>query len=192
MRRLVVFNQLSVDGYFTDAHGDMSWAKEGADDEFNRFTTERARGGGVLLFGRVTYELMEAFWPTPEAARLLPEVARQMNALPKVVFSRTMRAAGWSNTTLVKDDLVGAVRRMKAQRGPGMAIMGSGAIVSQLAGTGLIDAYELIVNPVALGAGRTIFDGIRARVDLELTESRVFENGKVFLNYVPVRAGGRR
>jgi dihydrofolate reductase len=185
MRRLVVFNQLSVDGYFTDAHGDMSWAKEGADDEFNRFTTERAQGGGVLLFGRVTYEMMESFWPTPEAARMLPKVAEQMNKLPKVVFSRTMKEARWKNTTLVKDDLEGTIRHMKAQPGPDMAIMGSGTVVSQLAETGLVDAYELIINPVALGAGRTIFNGIRERVNLTLTESRMFKNGKVFLCYAP-------
>jgi dihydrofolate reductase len=191
MRRLIVFNQLSVDGYFTDAHGDMSWAKEDVDDEFNRFTTERAQGGGVLLFGRVTYQLMEGFWPTPEAARTLPEVARQMNELPKVVFSRTMKEARWNNTTLVKDDLVGALRRMKAQPGPGMVIMGSGQIVSQLAGTDLVDEYELIVNPVALGAGRTLFDGVRARVKLSLTESRTFKNGKVYLCYAPSGAASR-
>ena len=188
MRRLVVFNQLSVDGYFVDAHGDMSWAKDGADDEFNRFTAERAQTGGVLLFGRVTYEMMESFWPTPEAVRMLPRVAEQMNKLPKVVFSRKMKEARWNNTT-VADDLEGTIRRMKAQPGPGMAIMGSGKIVSQLAGTGLIDAYELIINPVALGAGRTLFTDVRERVRLRLTESRTFKNGKAFLCYEPVASG---
>jgi dihydrofolate reductase len=187
MRRLVVFNQLSVDGYFVDAQGDMSWAKDAADDEFNRFTAERAQGGGVLLFGRVTYEMMESFWPTPEAVRMLPRVAEQMNKLPKVVFSRKVKEARWNNTT-VADDLEGTIRRMKAQPGPDMAIMGSGKIVSQLAGTGLIDAYEFIINPVALGAGRTIFTDVRERVRLRLTESRTFKNGKAFLCYAPVGA----
>ena len=72
MRKLVVFNQLSIDGYFVDNHGDMSWAKQDADDEFNRFSSDRASGGGVLLFGRVTYELMASYWPTREAKRALP------------------------------------------------------------------------------------------------------------------------
>jgi dihydrofolate reductase len=185
MRRLVVFNQLSLDGYFVDGHGEMGWAKEGADDELDRFTTERAQGGGVLLFGRLTYDLMSSFWPTPQAARLLPRVAERMNGLPKVVFSRTMKQARWSNTTLVKRDLVGRVRRMKAEPGPDLAIMGSGQIVSQLAGTGLIDEYEFIVNPLALGAGRTLFQGTGGRLDLRLTQSRVFKSGKVFLCYAP-------
>jgi len=134
MRKLVVFNQVSVDGYFTDKRGDMSWAKEGADDEFNRFTSQRAGGGGVLIFGRVTYDLMVSFWPTPEAAQALPTVAERMNRLPKVVFSRTMKAATWNNTTLVKDDMVEHIRRMKAEPGEGMAILGSGNVVAQLAG----------------------------------------------------------
>lgn len=185
MRKLVVFNQVSVDGYFTDERGDMSWAKEGADDEFNRFTSQRAGGGGVLIFGRVTYDLMAGFWPTPAAARALPTVAERMNRLPKVVFSRTMTAATWTNTTLVNDDMVEHIRRMKAEPGESMAILGSGSVVAQLAGTGLVDEYEFILNPLALGSGRTIFEGVRNRLRLKLTRSRVFKNGKVFLSYVP-------
>jgi dihydrofolate reductase len=185
MRKLVVFNQLSVDGYFVDSHRDMSWAKASADDEFNRFTSDRASGGGVLLFGRVTYELMASYWPTPQAAQALPVVAERMNRLPKVVFSRTMKQATWSNTTLVKDDMVGHIRKMKAAPGEGMAILGSGNLVSQLAETGVIDEYEFIVNPLALGSGRTIFEGITERLGLKLTQSRVFKSGKIFLSYAP-------
>ena len=183
MRKLVVFNQVSVDGYFVDNHHDMSWAKQDADDEFNRFTSDRASSGGVLLFGRVTYELMAGFWPTRQAAQSLPIVAERMNHLPKVVFSRTMKQATWNNTTLVKHDMVGHIRRMKAEPGEGIAILGSGNLVSQLAATGLIDEYEFIVNPLALGAGRTIFEGITNRLCLKLTQSRTFKNGKVFLSY---------
>jgi dihydrofolate reductase len=185
MGKLIAFNQISLDGYFVDAHGDMQWAKEGNDEELDAFTTERAQGGGVLLFGRVTYELMAAFWPTPEAARLLPVVAKQMNELPKVVFSRTLGEVRWRNTTLVKEDLVGHVRRMKARPGPDLAVMGSGTVVTQLAEAGLVDVYEFILNPVVLGAGRTTFEGLRDRVRLKLTRSRVFKNGKVFLGYAP-------
>ena len=107
MRKLVVFNQVTIDGYFVDNHRDMSWAKQDADEEFNRFSSDRASGGGVLLFGRVTYELMASYWPTQEAAQALPSIAERMNHLPKVVFSRTMKRASWNNTTLVKDDMVG-------------------------------------------------------------------------------------
>lgn len=185
MRKLIVFNQVSVDGYFVDGHRDMSWAKAGADDEFNRFTSDRASGGGVLLFGRVTYELMASYWPTRQAAQALPVVAERMNRLPKIVFSRTMKRATWDHTTLVKDDMLGHIRSMKAEPGEGMAILGSGNLVSQLAETGLIDGYEFIVNPLALGGGRTIFEGMTERLGLTLTQSRVFKSGRVFLSYVP-------
>ncbi len=100
MRKLSVFNSVSIDGYFTDAHGDMSWAHR-QDPGWEAFASENASGGGVLLFGRITYELMASYWPTPAALEALPVVAAQMNALPKVVFSRTLPEASWQNTELV-------------------------------------------------------------------------------------------
>ena len=185
MRRLVVFQQMSLDGYFTDSNGDMTWAKQGNDEEFNAFTTENAKSGGLLIFGRVTYDLMASFWPTEQAHDSLPIVAERMNNLPKIVFSRTLAKASWNNTTLIKGDLVTEIRKLKSQRGQGMAILGSGSIVAQLALEDVIDEYEMVVNPTALGAGRTMFDGIKKRLELKLTDSRTFRNGKVFLRYEP-------
>lgn len=186
MRRLIVFNQISLDGYFVDADGDMSWAKEGSDDEeFNAFVEGNASGSGVLLFGRLTYELMVAFWPTPQARQLMPVVAEGMNAAPKVVFSRTLRKASWNNTRLVQGDLVPEIRRMKAEPGGDVVILGSGTIVSQLAPTGLIDEYQLVISPLVLGTGRTMFQGVKEPLRLERTRSRMFRNGKVFLCYAP-------
>jgi dihydrofolate reductase len=89
MRRLSVFNQVSIDGYFTDANGDMSWAHK-RDAEWTSFGAENASGGGVLVFGRITYDLMASFWPTPQAFEVNPVVAERMNNLPKIVCSRTM------------------------------------------------------------------------------------------------------
>jgi dihydrofolate reductase len=142
-----------------------------------------------LLLGRKTYDLMAGYWPTPLASRNSPVVAERMNQMPKVVFSRTMGTASWSNTKVVKGDLAAAVRRMKHESGPGMAILGSGSIVSQLAQVGLIDEYQLVVNPVVLGKGRTLFDGITARPGIRLAKSRVFRNGKVFLSYAAEHGG---
>lgn len=185
MGKLVVFQQVSLDGYFIDGKGDMSWAKNDNDEEFNAFSSENARGGGVLLFGRVTYELMAGFWPTLQARESLPVVAERMNNLPKVVFSRTLDKASWNNTKLVKGDLVTNIRKMKSEPGEGMAILGSGSIVSQLALEGVIDEYQIVVNPIALGVGRTMFDGIKEKLSLQLTKSRTFRNGKVLLCYEP-------
>jgi dihydrofolate reductase len=178
--------QISLDGYYCDSRGDMSFAhKPPEDEEWQQFVTENASGGGMLLFGRITYEMMAAWWPTPMAAKAMPEVAARMNAMTKLVFSRTLGSADWTNTTLVKDDLIRTVRRMKNEPGPDMAILGSGSIVAQLAGAGLIDTFQVVVNPVALGAGKSLFSGLGKRLDLVLTNTRVFGNGSVVLWYAP-------
>jgi len=117
LRRVTVFNNVSLDGYIADEKGDMSWA-HAQDPEWLAFTNENASGQAELLFGRLTYELMAGFWPTPQALQAMPDVARAMNGLPKVVFSRTLEKAAWQNTRLVKADPAGEVRRMKAQPGP--------------------------------------------------------------------------
>jgi len=188
MRRLLVFNSVSLDGYFVDQNGDMSWAHvRDRDGDFNEFVQGNASGGGELLFGRITYDLMAGYWPTPLAIKNDPVVAEGMNSLPKVVFSRTMEKASWSNTRLVKGDPAAEVRKMKKAPGNGLVIMGSGTIVSQLAQEGLIDEYQVVVIPVILGEGRTMFDGVQKKLALKLTKSRVFSNGNVFLCYEPTQ-----
>ena len=184
MRKLLVFNSVTVDGYFTDKTGDMSWAHQ-QDPEWNEFVAGNAKSGGELLFGRVTYELMASFWPTPFAASQFPEVAEQMNKLPKVVFSRTLDQASWQNTRLLKGNLAEEVRKLKAEAGEHMVLMGSGSIISQLAPENLIDEYQMVVNPIVLGAGRTMFDGLKEKLKLKLTNSRTFGNGNVLLCYQP-------
>ena len=188
MRKLIAFNNVSLNGYFSGGNGDMSWAHRGEDDaEYRAFVAENASGGGTLVFGRVTYEHMAAYWPTPAAIQSNPVVAEGMNSMPKVVFSRTLDRASWNNTRLIKGDLASEVRKLKDEPGPGMAILGSGSVVSQLAQEGLIDELQLMVNPVVLGDGRTMFDGVDKNLNLKLTKTRAFGNGKVYLCYEPVR-----
>ena len=185
MRSLIVFNQVSLDGFFTDLNGDMSWAHK-QDAEWNSFVEENASAGGELLFGRITYELMASFWPTPYALKNYPIVAERMNSLPKVVFSRTLDKASWNNTKLVKVDMAAGIRKMKEEPGKDMVIFGSGSIVSQLAQEGLIDEYQIVVNPIVLGKGRTMFEGIKEKLNLKLTKARTFGNGNVLLCYEPM------
>src|SRR5215469_1758146 len=186
MRRIVVFNNVTVDGYFAAANGEIQWAQRNAqDEEYNAFVAGNANGEGQLLFGRITYQMMASFWPTPMAMEQLPTIAKGMNRMPKVVFSRTLKEATWNNTKLLTGDLVEEVRRMKNEAGPDMAILGSGSIVSQLARTGLIDEFQVMVNPVILGGGRTMFDDVGKKVNLKLETTRAFRNGNVLLNYVP-------
>jgi dihydrofolate reductase len=182
----MVFNHVSLDGYFVDRNGDMSWAKaRSGDEEWDAFVAENAGGEAVLLFGRITYDLMARYWPTPLAREHDPVLAERMNRHPKVVFSRTLDRAQWSNTRLLKGDPVTEVRRLKAEPGESMVILGSGSIVAQLAPAGVIDEYRVVVNPVVLGQGRTMFEGVRDRLSLRRTTVRAFGNGNVFICYEP-------
>jgi len=182
MRRLSAFNVVSVDGYIADVNGDMSWAHR-HDPEWTAFIEKNAGSGGVLLFGRVTYDMMASWWPTPQAAAAMPVVAERMNNGPKVVFSRTMDEAVWNNTTLVKEDIAGFVRTMKAESGPDMVILGSGSIIPQLADEGLIDRFEFVINPIVFGCGKGMFEKIGSPIHLRLANTRLFENGNVLLCY---------
>jgi dihydrofolate reductase len=184
MRKLKVFNQISLDGYFTDSKGDMSWAHKD-DPEWTAFATGNAGGGGTLVFGRVTYDLMNSYWPTPAAQQSNPVIAQAMNNMPKIVFSRTLGSASWANTILVKGDIAAETRRLKNESGSDMVIMGSGTIVAQLTAARLIDEYQIVVNPIVLGAGRTLFEGIPERVNLTLQKTRSFSNGNIVSWYVP-------
>ena len=186
MPKLIVFNHSSVDGYIADAKGNMSWAKPSSDDtEWNAFVEQNTGGGGMLLFGRVTYDLMRSYWPTRLAAQQMPAIAARMNNFPKVVFSRTLETASWQNTTLVKGDIARAVRRMKQESSLGMAILGSASVAAQLAEARLIDEFQIVIDPVALGTGKTMFQGISGPMRLRLLNSRTFKNGKVLLVYAP-------
>jgi dihydrofolate reductase len=184
MRKLIVFNHVSLDGYFTDRNGDMSWAHK-QDPEWNAFVAQNASGGGQLIFGRKTYEMMASYWPTPAAMKNSPTVAEGINKVPKVVFSKTLDKASWNNTKLVKGDLRQEVRKLKSEPGETMVILGSGSIVAQLAQAGLIDEYQIVVSPIVLGEGRTLFDGVDKKQSLKLAKSRTFGNGNVFLCYEP-------
>jgi dihydrofolate reductase len=183
MRRLGVFNNISLDGYFKDQNNDMSWAHRGADEEFHSFTQENAKGGGELLFGRITYEQMASFWPTPQAQQMMPEVAQQMNALPKVVFSSTLKNPTWNNTRVISGNIEAEVQKLKKESGKDMVIFGSGTIVTQLAQAGLIDQYQFVVHPIVLGRGKSMFEGLKDTMSLKLESSRTFKNGNVFLSY---------
>ena len=184
MRKLSVFNNVSLDGYFADANGDMSWAHS-QDPEWMEFVSGNASGGGMLLFGRVTYDMMKSYWPTPAARQNNAAVAEGMNNMPKAVFSRTLDKAEWKNTRLLKGDLAAEVRALKQESGPNMVILGSGSIVAQLTTARLIDEYQFVFNPVILGAGRTLFEGVRERLKLTLQKTRSFNNGNVVSWYVP-------
>ncbi len=186
MRRIIVFNHISLDGYFVDRNGQMNWAHSAPDDqEWNAFVSQNANGRAVFLFGRVTYELMAGFWPTPIAHQNMPDVAEAMNKTPKLVFSRKLDKVTWQNAKIIKGDLITEVHKLKQEPGDDLVVFGSGTIVKQLAEASLIDEYQVVLNPIALGAGRSMFDGIKIHTMLKLSKSRAFSNGNVVLWYLP-------
>lgn len=178
MHKLRVFESISVDGYFADEKGDMSWAHAVPPDaEFAEWVGRNASGGGALLFGRKTYEMMAAFWPTKVAAEQMPAVAEGMNAAKKYVASRTIQPT-WRNTELLEGDLVEAVRALKKTEE--VTVLGSGSVAAQLGEAGLVDEYQFVIVPVALGAGRSVFTkGQRLR----RVDERAFGGGNVVVTY---------
>jgi dihydrofolate reductase len=172
---------MTVDGYFEGPNNDISW--HNVDAEFNEYAAEMLNSVDTLLFGRVTYELMASYWPTADAIRNDPIVAGKMNALPKIVFSRTLNEVEWNNTRLLKDVVPQEIKSMKQAFGKDMMILGSGTIMSEFARRGLIDGYGIMVNPLVLGSGKPLFDGFKDRLDLKLMKTRSFGNGNVLLYY---------
>jgi dihydrofolate reductase len=182
MGKLTVFNSISLDGYLKDKNNDMSWAAHNQDPEWMEFVSNNTHGNSSMLFGRKTYEMMKSFWTTPQAKEMMPDVADYMNNKPKIVFSRTLKKADWNNTTLFNGNLVEEVTRLK-KSGPDFIIFGSGNVTAQLAEAGLIDEYQMVIVPTALGAGGTMFEGLKNHLKLKLKSSRIFKNGNVFLIY---------
>jgi dihydrofolate reductase len=186
-RKLIVFIMVTLDGFFEGPNQDISW--HNVDQEFNEFAIEQLQTIGGILFGRVTYQGMASYWPTDAALSDDPVVAGQMNSLPKIVFSNTLDRADWNNTTLIKGDIAQEVAKLKQQPGKDLFIFGSGNLAANLTRLGLIDEYRLIINPVALGQGTPMFQGIAEKLQLKLLKTRVFDSGNVLLYYEPVRAG---
>ena len=181
MRKLTAFNFITLNGFFKGPHDDISWHKHG--EEEGEYSIEAMKADNILLFGRITYEMMEGYWSTQQAMTNDPVVAEAMNSSEKIVFSNTLKKAGWNNTSLVSGDIIDAVRKMKQTPGKDLTILGSGTIVSQFAEAGLIDEYEIMVDPVVIADGTPMFKGIKQELNLQLTGTRVFKSGVVLLRY---------
>jgi dihydrofolate reductase len=183
MRKIIVSEMISVDGFFAGPNGEIDW--HNVDGDFNKFAIDQLRKADTLLFGRVTYELMANYWPTPAALKDDPVIAERMNNLPKIVFSKTLDNLAWNNSKLMKDISKEAIMKIKQAPGKDILLFGSGIIVSQFADLGLIDEYRLFVNPIVLGKGKTIFKDINGRIKLKLLSTKEFDSGNVLLCYQP-------
>jgi len=183
MRKIIWFNLITLDGYFEGPNREIDW--HNVDDEFNVFAAEQLDSMDVLLFGRVTYEMMASYWPSEMAVTNDPVIAEKMNTKLKIVYSTTLEKADWSNTTLIKENIVRETTRLKQQPGRDMAIFGSAVLGNALLDAGLIDEIRVLVNPVVLHSGHPLFRDGSEKLHLKLLTSRNFKNGNVLLVYQP-------
>jgi dihydrofolate reductase len=192
MRKVILSNSVTLDGFFEGPNGELDWHI--VDEEIKQYANDLLSNVDALLFGRVTYQLMADYWPAaatnPSTSKSELEIAHKMNNLPKIVFSKTLQEVKWNNSRLVKDNIAQEIYKMKQQPGKDMVIFGSGSIVSTLMQHGLIDEYRIIVNPVVLGNGNPLFKGINGKQNLKLLKSRVFGSGVLILYYQPMGKEG--
>jgi dihydrofolate reductase len=179
VRKLVMALNVSLDGY-----ADHTVAI--ADNELHEFFSGLLDETGIELFGRVTYQMMETYWPyahqDPTASKSTLNFADKFNAIPKIVFSSTLEKAEWNNTTLVSSNALEYVAKLKETEGKNLFIGGI-KLANSLIGHGLIDEYWILVHPVVVGKGRRFFENVDEKLELKLIESRIFKSGVVALHY---------
>lgn len=184
MGKLGVFNFVSLDGYYKDVNNKTDWHTHGGKEE-GKFSAESAQSGSTLVFGRVTYDMMAGFWPSTMAYEMFPEVADGMNKSKKIVFSKKLKKADWKNTKVISGNIVDEMKKLKKTSKGDLTILGSGSIVTQFAEAGLIDTYMFMVDPIAIGSGTSIFQGMKRQLNLKLISSRKFKSGTVLNTYEP-------
>jgi dihydrofolate reductase len=182
MRKLIVFMITTLDGCVADPEGRIDWHI--VDEQFNEFANQQLDSADLLLFGRITYEGMAGYWPTPAAALDDPAVAAKMNAMPKIVFSRTLDQPDWQNTRLVRELVASEITRLKQQPGRNILIFGSSRLAASLINMGLIDEFRIMISPCILGAGQPLFAGAN-RLSLRLVKTEPFRAGNILHYYVP-------
>ena len=196
MRRIVMFNRVTADGYFAAPDGQLDWVVP--DDEMDGAAVEAMPEADTILLGRKTYDMFESFWPkvldnpnvsdphVPQrTSPALREMAIWINDATKLLFSKTRKNATWKNTRVLSDLDPREIENLKRQPGKDMMIFGSGSIVSRLTQHGLIDEYQFIVNPTLIGSGRLLFSDVSKRSKLKLLEARAYPSGNVMLRYAP-------
>lgn len=172
---------ISLDGFFEGPSKEIDW--HNVDIEFNEFARHQLKEVDILLFGRVTYELMANYWPREFAIKNDKIIANKMNSIAKIVFSKTLEKADWNNTVLIKENVTEEILKLKLQQGKDIAIFGSSDLAAGLMQTDLIDELRIIINPVVLGNGKSIFKGIKNRYNLKLIKTKTFRSGNVLLCY---------
>ena len=191
MRKIVLLMHVSLDGFVAGPSGAMDWIR--IDDELWDFVTTITDAADTALYGARTYQMMESYWPTaaqqPDATKHDIEHARWANTSKKLVFSKTLQTTNWDKTSIVGENWVDEITRLKKQPGKNMLMLGSPSLARSFMDLGLIDEYRLNVNPVALGVGLALFEGLGQPMNLELVGMKRFESGVLGLHYEKVARG---
>lgn len=189
MRKIISFMHISLDGFVAGPNGEMDWIK--VDEEIFDHVGKRISKGDTALYGRVTYQMMENYWPTagnqPTASKHDVEHSKWYNKVRKVVLSKTLKDADLTNTKIISENLSDSINELKqAGNGGGEDILlfGSPKATHSLIQQGLIDGYWLFVNPIILGRGIPLFVNVRDKTELKLLTTQQFTNGVIELNYI--------
>jgi len=183
MRTLAAFILTSLDGFYEGLNGEFDWPV--VDEEFDDFAVRQLDKADTLGFGRATYEHMAAHWPTDRAQANNPAVTSRMNTKPKLVFSTTLERAGWSNTTIIAGEATEQIEAVKTAPGGELLVLGSAHLTAHFAAAGVLDELRVMVCPIALGQGRSLFEDLRRRLAFTLAHVRQFASGNVLLTYRP-------
>jgi dihydrofolate reductase len=181
MRKVIMFNLITLDGYFAGINGDISWHQ--VDEEFNKFSIQQLQTSGGLVFGRITFQLMANYWPTKQANEDDPIVAELMNSVPKYVFTRTLQRVEWNNTQLMRGEAVEEMKVLKQQPGKDLFIFGSANLSQVFIQNRLIDEFRILINPIILGNGMPLFTNKGKHLNMKLINSKTFKNGNILLDY---------
>jgi dihydrofolate reductase len=180
---MIVSNYVTLDGFLSGPDDETDWFRW--NEETEQYTKRLMDSVDAIVFGRRTYELLARYWPTPASSGEDATIRDFMNDTEKVVFSKTLQEGEWNNTRIISEVSTETVMGLKERPGKDMVIYGSGSLVGVLSGLGLIDEFRLFVNPVVLGMGKPVFGDNTKRYDLDLIETRTFDNGVVVLRYAP-------
>jgi dihydrofolate reductase len=183
MRKLIAAINMTLDGFCDHTAGI-------ADDEIHQHYNELLSNADALLFGRITYQLMESYWPTvvknPTGNKPIDEFAILIDNIPKIVFSHTLKNVDWKNVKLAKGGLKEEVLELKQQAGKNI-LAGSRSLIVALMNLNLIDEFQLCVQPIILGNGLPLFKNINDRIDLKLLKTKTFGCGAVTFYYEPIK-----
>lgn len=185
MRKIILSNMVTLDGYMEGPNQSLDWHH--LDQDFFDAANVLMDSVDTHLYGRVTYQVMESYWTTEQAMKDDPVIAVKMNETPKIVFSRTLAKAEWKNSRLVKDNAAEEVEKLKRLPGKDMVLFGSSNLAKSFLEMGVLDEVRIYLNPVAIGDGTPLFKGLKHRVEFKLSETRVFKNGNVLLIYHPLK-----